>query len=346
LRELFDEIDKQEAVEAEEYGDGDFEEVGESSEITSEMLEEALSNLNAQLEHKPNDRALKQKKRKIEKDYLCRARKYEKEKEMLGGRNSCSRTDQDATFMRTKDDQMRTAQLKPAYNVQIGTENQFIAGYSFHQQPNDTVCMIDHLEKLKSRIGKPKRIIADAGYGSQENYDYLESEGIDAYVKYNYYNKEQKRSWQKNRFNTALWRYDSERDSYSCPAGEELRYGEERSKPSIAGYPLEWRIYEGARCESCKFKDECCPRYKKKRIWVNRKLDRHRRIVMEKLGSPEGIKLRKQRGTEVETIFAQIKHNMGFRRFLLRGLEKVNIEMGLISIAHNLKKMSIVNAGA
>ncbi|MFP3386565.1 IS5/IS1182 family transposase, partial [Tritonibacter sp. SIMBA_163] len=82
--------------------------------------------------------------------------------EIFGGRNSFSKTDPDATFMRMKDDHMKNGQLKAAYNVQMATENQFILYYSMHQRPTDTRCFLPHLEKLAaSSLPMPKMIIAD-----------------------------------------------------------------------------------------------------------------------------------------------------------------------------------------
>ena len=90
---------------------------------------------------------------------------------MFGDRNSYSKTDKDATFMRMKEDHMKNGQLKPGYNVQMGTENQFILFYTIHQRPTDTRCFIPHMEKLaSSSLPMPKTVIADAGYGSEENY--------------------------------------------------------------------------------------------------------------------------------------------------------------------------------
>nr|WP_246079400.1 transposase [Paenibacillus piri] len=96
---------------------------------------------------------------------------------------------------------MRNGQLKPGYNVQIGTENQFILGYSVHQRPTDTRCLIPHLEKVKSQLGKlPSTVIADAGYGGEENYNYLEQNEVEAVVKYSTYHREKSKAWQKDTF--------------------------------------------------------------------------------------------------------------------------------------------------
>jgi len=176
-----------------EYGNEDFEETGNGREINSEAIREAVQKIDERLVKTPNDKILKKAKKAIEKDYLPRMEKYEEQEEILEERRSYSKMDNDATFMRMKEDHMKNGQLKPGYNVQIGTENQFVTGYSIHQNPGDTSCMKSHLEQLKEqRDGKlPKTITADAGYGSEENYEYLEHSKIEHYVKYNTFHKEQ-----------------------------------------------------------------------------------------------------------------------------------------------------------
>ncbi|SFN82768.1 transposase, partial [Salegentibacter flavus] len=57
--------------------------------------------------------------------------------------------------------------------------------------------------------------------------------------------------------------------------------------------------------------------------------------------SEKGITHRKRRCWDVEAVFGNIKQNMGFKRFMLRGMDKITTEMGLIAMAHNLKKFSI-----
>lgn len=95
--------------------------------------------------------------------------------------------------MRMKEDAMLNGQLKPGYNIQIGTENRYIVGFTIHPNPTDTKTMIPHLQHIKEKLGKlPKNIIADAGYGSEENYEYLEENNLGSYVKYNKFHWEKK----------------------------------------------------------------------------------------------------------------------------------------------------------
>ncbi|MGI6260087.1 MAG: IS1182 family transposase, partial [Anaerolineaceae bacterium] len=173
VRELFEEIERITEAENAEYGDEDLEELGENVVINSETMREKIEKVNRLLNEEPKNREAKKAKRKLERDYLPRMEKYEEQLEILGERNSYSKTDPDATMMRVKPN-LRDAVVKPAYNVQIGTEDQFILGYSIHNNPVDIRVMGDHLEQVKDMVGKvPEILIADAGYGSEENYHIL-----------------------------------------------------------------------------------------------------------------------------------------------------------------------------
>ena len=120
-----------------EYSDSDLPEMGNGQPINSESIREAARKINEMLSKNPSDKALKKAQQAIEKDYLPRMEKYERQEELLAERRSYSKTDTDATFMRMKEDHMKNGQLKPGYNVQVGTENQFVTGFSIHQNPGD-----------------------------------------------------------------------------------------------------------------------------------------------------------------------------------------------------------------
>jgi hypothetical protein len=118
----------------------------------------------------------------LEKDCLPRLEKYEEQECVLAGRKSYSKTDPEATCMRMKEDRgAEKACPKPAYNVQLGTEGQFVVGYSVHNHSSEPVALIPHLQKLKHQ---PKNVIADAAYGSEENYAHLEKNKLGNYLKY------------------------------------------------------------------------------------------------------------------------------------------------------------------
>lgn len=347
-QELFDQIDDLEETEDTSYGDGDLPELRAAKEIDSSAIEAVSEKINRKLESTPHDRKLKKAKKLIEKDYLPRMKKYEEQERILKNRRSYSKMDHDATFMRMKEDHMRNGQLKPGYNVQIGTENQYIIGYSIHQRPGDTSCLKEHLEKAKEIIGRlPENIVADAGYGSEENYEYLESENLTSYVKYNTFHKESSRKWKKDVLRIQNWSYDESEDFYTCGYGRPLMFLYERQQKSDNGYVSTIRVYESHDCSECPYRDKCVKSGKpdaKRRIYINRRLNELKAQARENLTSGKGIELRKRRCTEVETAFGDIKGNLGVRRFALKGIEKTTIEWGLISLAHNMRKLALKSA--
>jgi len=339
-------IDIIEQEESEEYGTSDLPELGNGKSINSESIREAAAKIDERLTENPNDKELKRAKKAIEKDYLPRMEKYEKQEEILENRRSYSKTDTDATFMRMKEDHMKNGQLKPGYNVQIGTENQFVTGYSIHRRPGDTSCMKPHLESLKGQRGKlPNSITTDAGYGSEENYEYLEKEKVEHFVKYNTFHKEKTKKWQKDATRVQNWYYVAERDEYICGYGRYLGFLYEKKQKSDNGYESLIRVYECEDCSDCPHREKCVKGSKpdaNRRIYVNPRLNELKEIAKSNLDSEKGLEMRSKRPVEVESAFGDIKGNFGVRRFMLRGLEKVKIEWGLYSIAHNMRKMTVL----
>jgi transposase len=339
LKLLLAEIEETNEAENRHYGDRDLAELGEDSPLTSEQLEEKLAELEARLNKDKDNKKLGKTVKQIKDDYLPRQRKYEDQERKLGKRNSYSKTDEDATFMRRKEDAMKNSQLRAAYNIQLGTEGQFIVGYSVHQNPGDSGLFIPHLERVKEFYKKlPHRIIADSAYGSEENYEYMENNGLTGFVKYNTFHKEKTRAYKSDRFRTDNLEYDAHSDSYVCPAGKPLKYTHNKEVVTANGYKSSRRVYEAEDCSGCSLRSKCLKGKGNRRIEVNPRLISYRQRARELLESKEGKRLRSLRCVEVESVFGQIKHNGHFRRFHLRGLEKVQIELGLIAIAHNMKK--------
>lgn len=244
--------------------------------IDKATVEQTIKTIDEALAKKKIPSKIRQKINYAKKNWPANLEKYADYEKKLSGRNSFSKTDTDATFMRMKEDHMRNGQLKPAYNLQLSTHKQFIVNYSLHHNPSDTRTLENHLETFKQCYKKlPKELIADAGYGSEQNYLLLEKAKIRPYVKYNYFDKDRKASKKQKRITIAA------------------------SNPKLA--ELRTKVYD-------------------------------------LLISKRGEKLRKQRCHDVETVFAQIKNNKGFRRFGLRGKQNVEIETALLALAHNLKK--------
>ncbi len=311
----------------------------------STRLAEVVADLNEQLQERlVKDRSLQGKMKDLQGKHLDKLRQYEMHEEKLDGRNSYSKTDEDATFMRMKDDHLQNGQLKAGYNLQIGTEDQFIVNYTLHQSANDMPVLKGHLEDTKAQLASigqvmPKRASADAGYGSEENYDYLEAEGLENYVKYPGFYQEQRQKVQNDPFRTENLHYNAQQDYFVCPMGQHLTYRHTSKTKSKHGHESSVRIYQAQRCTGCPLRGACHKAKTDRIIQVNPNLQRHKQIARQNLHSIRGIYLRKKRCVEPEPVFGQIKWNRGFKRFLLRGLPKVTAEFGIVAIAHNLKKM-------
>jgi len=343
IKELLDEIDRVNEEENEEYGDRDLEEVGEDGPIDAEKLEKKIQELHKRLRGDPKDKKkLAKAVKKLEKDYLPRQKKYEEQEKKLGDRNSYSKTDEDATLMRMKGEGRGKVWPKPGYNIQIGTENQFVVGFSVHQRAGDSGCLVPHLDQVKENLGRlPENIIADGGYGSEENYAYLEEEKLGIYVKYNTFHQEQKEKNKPEPFRAENFPYDEEKDEFVCPTGRRMIYRETHQYETDNGYLTERRRYECEDCQGCTLKPQCTRAFGNRQIRVSFRLKEMRENAKSNLLSEQGEALRSRRGVEVEGVFGRLKHNWGFRKFLLRGKEKVKIEWGLLSIAHNLVKLAV-----
>lgn len=342
IRDHLSQIDRIVAEENAIYLDEDLEELGAPASITSEQLRGVVESIDEHLQNAPRDRGLKKLSRRFRKDFLPRKLKYEEAERIFDGRNSYSKTDHDATFMRMKEDHMLNGQLKPGYNIQMGTENDFIIGFTIHPNPTDTKTMIPHLEHVRKRLGGlPKNVIADSGYGSEENYEYLDGEDINAYVKYNKFHWEKKKKNRENIFLTDNLKYDEPSDSYLCPIGRPMPHIGRRRYVTDAGYETFRDYYRCTDCSDCPFADTCKDCSGPRTIRISHRLNELKVKANGLLCSEDGIELRKRRVCEVEQTFGRIKCCWGFRRFLLRGKPKVMVEWGLLSMAHNITKIAV-----
>ena len=309
--------------------------------IDKEKVEQTIAGINDMLKDKPVPVKVKQQLKRAAKKWPEMLERYEQQERVIGeGRNSYSKTDPDATFMRMKEDHLGNGQLKPAYNLQISTNNQYIAAYSIYQTPADTSTLISHVSQIKEEYGKaPGSVTTDAGYGSEQNYQWLEDEQVEAYVKYNHFDAEQQlQGDQKRPFSSDHLYYNKEKDRYYCPMGQPMLNIGTIEKPSTNGYPQLLTRYQARNCDRCPLRGVCHKGQGDRIMEVNHNLNRLKQQAKEVLTTPEGIEHRKRRGCEVETVFGNIKHNHSFRRFMLRGKEKVTIETGLLALAHNLRK--------
>jgi len=307
--------------------------------VDKEMVKQTVEAIDTALKEKVIDKKVKQKLSYGKKHWEESVERYESQEKILGDRNSYSKTDTDATFMRMKEDHMLNGQLKAAYNVQISTSDQVVLNYSLHQKPNDTTTLPGHVSEMVKLYGdKPENLTADAGYGSEENYQYLHEQGIRAYVKYNTFDRERRKKKDTNKLGVDTLYYNPEKDCYYCPMGQQMNYAGEKIRFTENGYEQILSCYTALNCEGCPLRGACHKSVGNRTIEINKQLSEYRREAAELLTSEKGVALRKKRCCDVEPVFGNMKQNKGFKRFLLRGLEKVAIEMGLVYLVHNLKK--------
>lgn len=326
-------------------------------EFTPAQLTELVDELKNSLAQAPKAKdkeerkALREKKKQI-KELESRRDKlaeYDKHLETLGERNSYSKTDPDATFMRMKEDAMNNGQTKPGYNLQIGTENQFITDFGLFHNPTDTLTLIPFYESFRSRFGRlPSVGVADSGYGSEENYRFMQENGMEAFVKYNFFHKEQRPRYKPNPFHQNSFYYNEAEDYYVCPMGQHMtRIGTRRGK-TASGYVTESARYRAQRCAGCPLRGSCYKSKSDRRtIEVNHRLNAYKRQARERLLSEEGIRHRGRRCIEPEAVFGQMKYDMAYRRFRHFGKDKVTMDFAFFAIAFNLKKLctKLIKAG-
>lgn len=187
-----------------------------------------------------------------------RQEKYNYHNSLFKGRNSYSKTDPDATFMHMKEDHMRNAQLKPAYNVQIGVEGEYVTGVGVFQDRSDQTTLIPFLNNMESHLKtRYQNIIADSGYESEENYCYLEQKEQVCYIKPQTYEQWKKKRFKDNISKRENMAYNVKTDEYTCHNGKQLKPVGITHRTSATGYRSEITIYECENCTDCPFKVKC-----------------------------------------------------------------------------------------
>ena len=316
--------------------------------FTPAEVMDIAAELNRSLENEPAPETKEQKEKRKEgnkqvkqlREHADKLSEYDERLRILGERNSYSKTDHDATFMRMKEDAMNNGQTKPGYNLQIGTENQFILDFGLFQTPGDPFTMIPFYNSFFSRYGKmPQTGVADSGYGSEENYRFMEEAGIDAYVKYNWFHREQRMHYEPNPFSSQSFYYNAQEDYYVCPMGQHMECIGTAYTKTESGYVAETKRYKARRCEGCPLRVSCFKAKGDRIIEVNHRLTEYRRKARERLTSEDGIKHRGRRCIEPEAVFGQMKYNMAYKRFRHVGMDKVKMDFAFFAIAFNLKKM-------
>ena len=304
-------------------------------DFTPDTLTSIITELQDSLSAEPESADKERQKRRREKKRLVKELEKHRDKlgeydgrlEQIGERNSMSKSDPDATFMRMKEDAMNNGHTKPGYNLQISAENQFITDYALFPNPTDTLTLIPFLNSFPDRYGHlPSTAVAEAG--------------MEAYVKYNRFHLEQHPRYKPNSFNHDNFHYNAAEDYYVCPMGQHMtRIGTSHLK-TASGYRSENARYRAQNCNGCPLRCLC---YKAKgdrrTIEVNHRLNGYKRKARELLTSEEGLKHRGRRCVEPEAVFGQMKFNMAYRRLRHFGKDKVTMDFAFFAIAFNIKKM-------
>lgn len=288
--------------------------------------------------------------RHIEKLEECleKSKEYNHKLYVCGNRNSYAKTDEDATFMRMKEDAMKNGQLKPAYNLQHGVDAEYVVWLSVSSNTTDTPTLKPFLSDMRQSLPfSYVNIVADAGYESEENYSYLSENKQLAFIKPTNYETSKTKKYQKDISNRENMIYDEAHDRYICNRGKYLKAVGEKTRKSKNGYLSEKTIYACANCTGCPVKSSCIKgnNWKKpeeercKALEVSRKFEAQRAECLKRITSEEGILLRINRSIQAEGSFAQLKQDRGFRRFLCRGTANVYAECVVLAISHNIQKL-------
>ncbi|GBG57488.1 transposase [Sporomusaceae bacterium FL31] len=239
-----------------------------------------------------------------------------------------------------KDDHMRNAQLKPAYNVQIGVESEYVTGVGIFQDRNDIATLIPFLNNLEAKIkARYQNIIADSGYESEENYLYLEEKKQNYYIKPQTYEQWKKKSFKKDISKRENMFYNEEIDEYTCHNEKQLKPAGITHRTSKTGYRSEITLYECEDCGDCPYKTRCTKAKGNRRMQVSKTFVEKRQVSYENITTEEGILLRVNRSIQVEGAFGVLKNDYNFNRFLTRGKNSVRTEFILLCFGYNMNKL-------
>ena len=285
-------------------------------------------------------KSIQQKQYQELQGYLERLKTYAHHIEVCGEeRNSYSKTDHDATFMRLKRDYMGNDQLLPAYNLQTAVCDEYIAAVDVKPYASDMECFVPLLEKFNKSYGHyPKYPVADAGYGSYNNYLYCEEHGMEKYMKFTMFKKETTdKKYHENPYRAVNFKQD-ESGNLICPNGKKF-YFKSRRHVYKNKYGRTEEIYECETCEGCQYKSDCCPKASHNRtIHMNQELTSIHKEVISNLESIHGALLRMNRSIQAEGTFGVLKWDKSYKRLFRRGEKNVILELTLISCGFNLYK--------
>jgi hypothetical protein len=273
------------------------------------------------------------------KEYISKLKEYTEKISICGPeRNSYSKTDHSATFMRIKTDYMGNDQLLPAYNIQLGIADEYIAVADVMQYRSDMDCFIPLMEKFKKTYGfYPKYPVADAGYGSYNNYLFCQEHGMEKYMKFTMYKKETKdEDYHNDQFRAVNFKTDED-GNMICPNGKKFTFSYRKPvKGNLYGRQEEYYTCED--CSGCPYAEKCKKTDKNRTVRVNEELSAMHQEVIDNLESIHGAMLRMNRSIQAEGTFGIMKYDRWYKRTVRKGLDSVRLELLLVSIGHNLYK--------
>lgn len=334
-------------IERDDFEELSVEEMKEIVEKLSEKIEAydkeiEASDVGVERKQLRSERKAPKQYRKQFEDFIERKQNYQKDMEIFEDRHSYSKTDHDATFMRMKDDYMGNGQLKAGYNIQVATEGQYALAYDVFPNPTDTRTLIPFLNTIEERFFElPKYIVADAGYGSEQNYeDIMNNRNRTPLITYNQYRKEKKRKHKNNAFHVDNWEYNEEDDAFICPNGKKLLFSHVSHRTDKYGFKREFKVYECEDCSGCPLRSMCTKAKEgnNRKVYLNEKWESQKEYVREKLSDEKTGEIYGKRKIDVEPVFGFLKANLGFTRMSVRGKEKVINELGFALMAVNLRK--------
>lgn len=329
------------------------------TDLTLATLDEMITQLECRLEDldrevattanvSPNPakqvrRKLKSKNRKL-KERHDKLAEHQEQARTFGSRNSYSKTDHDATFMRVKEPPMMNGQTKPAYNVQFATNHQFIVGFDAFQNPTDTRTLIPFVKKLKVAGVLEPYVSADAGYGSQQNYQFFEDQLSEhtALIPYGTILKEESRRLQSDDRKVMNWDYCAKDDYYVDPKGVRFNFQAYRQrKDKQDGFKRTFKEYqaEAKDADGQPIPAALTPKGYIRKMMVNPEWEYFKAKERELLSDPENAAIYAQSKIDIEPVFGRMKAYLEFKRFHFRGLKMIKRELGIAVIAMNIMKL-------
>ena len=315
-RRIYDELVEQEVIPAMELEEETTIKEDEMVAV-AEKLDAAIETMDKEIAESDSAERRKQLRskrkrpkqmRKILKDNIARKQKYDRQLDIMENRNSYSKTDP----------------------------------YDLFPNPTDTRTLKPFLDDIESRyFTLPEYIVADAGYGSEENYvDIIENRQLTPLIKYGMYLKEQEKRYKKDAFKNANWNYDSDDDYYICPNDKKLIFVYNSQRKNKNGFVRNLKVYECENCNNCPYRSQCCKAKEgnNRKISVNVKWEQQKEYIRTQLSDKKTGEIYKRRKIDVEPVFGFLKANLHFNRFTVRGKIKAKIEMGLALMAVNLRK--------